>query len=108
MTSNTPEGTARSVAGKTHFAIAEDKQVKGRVVTNFDSVSTGGYAVVQTVDGTTVFYQEFATRLEAADEYALRRAHGRRILHEYLASIRPENQDYATEAYHDRRIQEAL
>lgn len=87
MTSNTPEGTARAVGAKTHFAIAEDKQVKGRVVTNFDIVSTGGFAVVQTIDGTTTFYQEFATRLEAAEEYALRRAHGRRNLHNYLASI---------------------
>lgn len=76
-----------------------DSQVKGRVITTLSPVTRqigytmprGAFEVRQVIDGVVTFTQTYDTKLEAADEYAMLRAHGRRNLHEFLESIRPES-----------------
>ena len=75
-----------------------DAQVKGRVVTTMQPVTRQiGYGfprpafeVRQVIDGVVTFTKTYGTKLEAADDYATLRAHGRRNLHEYLFSARPD------------------
>jgi hypothetical protein len=75
-----------------------DTQVKGRVVTTMEPVTKQiGYGfprpafeVRQVIDGVVVRTQTFDTRLAAAEEYVMLRAHARRNLHEYLSSMQPE------------------
>lgn len=76
-----------------------DSQVKGRVVTTMTPVNIQigygiprpGFEVKQVIDGVVTHVETFATRLAAADDYAMFRAHARRNLHEYLSSSRPES-----------------
>lgn len=89
------ETTAQDqTANAERAVIARDTQVKGRVMTFWLYIDQNRSRVVQTVDGSTTFTQEYETRLEAADDYAMLRAHARRNLHEYLASTQPEIGSY--------------
>jgi hypothetical protein len=76
-----------------------DSQVKGRVLTFMGPVSIQigygfprpGFEVKQVMDGVVTSYKTFISKLEAADEYAMLRAHARRNMHAYLSSVRPES-----------------
>lgn len=76
-----------------------DSQARGRVVTTMTPVNIQigygiprpGFEVKQVIDGVVTHVETFDTRLAAADDYAMFRAHARRNLHEYLSSRRPES-----------------